>query len=246
MLVADDAGLAARLGNGLDGEESPPLAGGDDSPRRQLPGERPGDLFLHGDWDFWMPIVDPEVLMDYGVEVSEEEVARGPPWRSRPRPPAAAWAGFPRLNRAHIFGPYPSRVAGGAWVLPDGRAVQEPYIGWSPGLGGGFPIGQPAAPPVRVRPPPPAVSVPAPARPPPAVAARARPGASSASARVGARLLASTRFCSTCGLASCFCPRRAETPPSYAQHLGARPQRGSLCQNHYFCLCDGGSCERFR
>ena len=139
MLVADDAGLAARVGNRLDGEESPPLAGGDDLPRRPLPGGRPGDLFLHGDWDFWMPVVDPEVLIDYGVEVTAEEVERGPPWRSRPRPPAAAWAGFPRLNPARIFGPHPRPIAGGVWVLPDGRAVQEPYHGWHPYLGGGLP-----------------------------------------------------------------------------------------------------------
>ena len=45
-------------------------------PRR--PGERPIDHFLCFNWDWWMPVCDHQILAEYGVVISPQELHQGP------------------------------------------------------------------------------------------------------------------------------------------------------------------------
>ena len=111
------------------------------------PGSRIVDWFLQNRWGEVMPRADPAALLDYGIQLTAVEVARGLPWDLRPWPPPI----LPPLRPERIFGPFGGVVAGGDRVLPNGQvlwlnpagpmpnapgpsAASRALVGWRPRL----------------------------------------------------------------------------------------------------------------
>ena len=100
--VGEGVGVAARQAYHREGDYL--------SPPRRL-GERPIDHLLCFDWDWWMRRCDQQILAEYGVVISFQELHQGPPWRWRPRPQGVGPTVVP-LFGDHLMGlATPSRLA---------------------------------------------------------------------------------------------------------------------------------------
>ena len=88
-------------------------------PRR--PGERPIDHLLGFDWDWWMRRCDQQILAEYGVVISFQELHQGPPWRWRPRPQGVGPTVVP-LFGDHLVGLATPSMLAAALRAPTARA----------------------------------------------------------------------------------------------------------------------------